>query len=246
LRVLDTWLRPVPPGVPGELYIGGAGLARGYLGRGALTASRFTADPYGAPGDRMYRTGDLARVQDDGTLRVLGRTDHQLKVRGHRVEPGEIEAVLRSHPDVADTVVVGLPDPSGAVRLVAYVTGGATSSLLRPYLAERLPEHLVPSVIMELAALPLTPNGKVDRAALPTPQASGGERARAPRDAREAVLGELFADVLGLDRTGPDDDFFHLGGHSLLAMQLANRLRSTLGVEVALRDIFEHPTPAAL
>ncbi len=246
LRVLDTWLRPVPPGVPGELYIGGAGLARGYLGRSALTASRFTADPHGAPGDRMYRTGDLARVQDDGTLRVLGRTDHQLKVRGHRVEPGEIETVLRGHPDVTDTVVVGLPDPSGAVRLVAYVTGTATSNLLRPYLAERLPEHLVPSVITELAALPLTPNGKVDRAALPAPQASGGERARAPRDAREAVLGELFADVLGLDRTGPDDDFFHLGGHSLLAMQLANRLRSTLGVEVALRDIFEHPTPAAL
>ncbi|MFE2978607.1 amino acid adenylation domain-containing protein [Streptomyces sp. NPDC059258] len=246
LRVLDTWLRPVPPGVPGELYIGGAGLARGYLGRGALTASRFTADPHGAPGDRMYRTGDLARVQDDGTLRVLGRTDHQLKVRGYRVEPGEIEAVLRSHPDVSDTVVVGLPDPSGAVRLVAYVTGTASSGLLRPYLAERLPEHLVPSVVMELPALPLTPNGKVDRAALPAPQASGGERARAPRDAREAVLGELFADVLGLDRTGPDDDFFHLGGHSLLAMQLANRLRSTLGVEVALRDIFEHPTPAAL
>ncbi|MEV8449397.1 amino acid adenylation domain-containing protein [Streptomyces parvus] len=246
LRVLDTWLRPVPPGVPGELYIGGAGLARGYLGRSALTASRFTADPHGAPGDRMYRTGDLARVQDDGTLRVLGRTDHQLKVRGHRVEPGEIETVLRAHPDVTDTVVVGLPDPSGAVRLVAYVTGTATSNLLRPYLAERLPEHLVPSVVMELPALPLTPNGKVDRAALPAPQASGGERARAPRDAREAVLGELFADVLGLDRTGPDDDFFHLGGHSLLAMQLANRLRSTLGVEVALRDIFEHPTPAAL
>ncbi|MFJ9182358.1 amino acid adenylation domain-containing protein [Streptomyces anulatus] len=244
LRVLDTWLRPVPPGVPGELYIGGAGLARGYLGRGALTASRFTADPFGGPGSRMYRTGDLARLQDDRTLYVLGRTDHQLKVRGHRVEPGEIETVLRSHPDVTDTVVVGLPDPGGSVRLVAYVTGTATG--LRPYLAERLPEHLVPSVVMQLPALPLTPNGKVDRAALPAPQASGGERARAPRDAREAVLGELFADVLGLDRAGPDDDFFHLGGHSLLAMQLANRLRSTLGVEVALRDIFEHPTPAAL
>ncbi|EGE39932.1 non-ribosomal peptide synthetase [Streptomyces sp. SID4928] len=244
LRVLDTWLRPVPPGVPGELYIGGAGLARGYLGRGALTASRFTADPFGAPGDRMYRTGDLARIQDDGTLRVLGRTDHQLKVRGHRVEPGEIETALRSHPEVTDTVVVGLPDPSGSVRLVAYVTGAATE--LRPYLAQRLPEHLVPSVVVRLPALPLTPNGKVDRAALPAPQASGGERTRAPRDAREAVLGELFADVLGLDRAGPDDDFFHLGGHSLLAMQLANRLRSTLGVDVALRDIFEHPTPAAL
>ncbi|WP_143671468.1 non-ribosomal peptide synthetase, partial [Streptomyces sp. wa1071] len=227
-----------------DRYIGGAGLARGYLGRGALTASRFTADPFGGPGSRMYRTGDLARLQDDGTLCVLGRTDHQLKVRGHRVEPGEIETVLRSHPDVTDTVVVGLPDPGGSVRLVAYVTGTATG--LCPYLAERLPEHLVPSVVMRLPALPLTPNGKVDRAALPAPQASGGERARAPRDAREAVLGELFADVLGLDRTGPDDDFFHLGGHSLLAMQLANRLRSTLGVEVALRDIFEHPTPAAL
>ncbi|MEU6500074.1 amino acid adenylation domain-containing protein [Streptomyces californicus] len=246
LRVLDTWLRPVPPGVPGELYIGGAGLARGYLGRAALTATRFTADPYGAPGERMYRTGDLARLQDDGTLLVLGRTDHQLKVRGHRVEPGEIEAVLRGHPDISDTVVVGLPDPSGSVRLVAYVTGGATAATLRPHLADRLPEHLVPSVIVELPALPLTPNGKVDRAALPAPQASGGERARAPRDAREAVLGELFADVLGLDRTGPDDDFFHLGGHSLLAMQLANRLRTTLGVDVALRDVFEHPTPAAL
>ncbi|WP_411083388.1 amino acid adenylation domain-containing protein [Streptomyces sp. cmx-18-6] len=244
LRVLDAGLRPVPPGVPGELYIGGAGLARGYLGRGGLTASRFTADPYGGPGSRMYRTGDLARWQRDGTLRVLGRTDHQLKVRGHRVEPGEIENALRSHPDVVDAVVVGLPDPGGSVRLVAYVTGTATG--LRPYLAERLPDHLVPSVLVPLPALPLTPNGKVDRAALPAPQASGGDRTRAPRNAREAVLGELFADVLGLDHAGPDDDFFRLGGHSLLAMQLANRLRSTLGVEVALRDVFEHPTPAAL
>ncbi|MCK1798056.1 amino acid adenylation domain-containing protein [Streptomyces sp. XM4193] len=251
LRVLDGWLRPVPAGTAGELYIGGAGVALGYLGRHALTAERFVADPYGPPGARLYRTGDLARSRPDGTLDVLGRVDHQLKVRGHRVEPGEIEAVLRSLPGVADAVVVGRADrpgdTGGATRLVGYVTGESAgdTAALRSALADRLPEYLVPSVLMPLPALPLTPNGKVDRAALPDPTTTAG-RVRSARDPREAVLGELFADVLGVDRAGPDDDFFTMGGHSLLAMRLANRLRSTLGIEVALRDVFDHPTPAAL
>ncbi|WP_428986060.1 amino acid adenylation domain-containing protein [Streptomyces pyxinae] len=245
LRVLDGWLRPVPPGVPGELYIGGAGVARGYHRRPGLTAARFVADPLGEPGARLYRTGDLAVRLPDDTLRVLGRADHQLKVRGHRVEPSEIEAALLSHPGITDAVVTGQPDPSGALRLVAHVTGDPAGA--REHLAALLPEYLVPSVIMTLPALPLTPNGKVDRAALPAPgQESVPGRTRAPRDAREAVLAELFADVLGLEFAGPDDDFFARGGHSLLAMRLANRLRTTLGVEVALRDVFDHPTPAAL
>ncbi|MFH9072083.1 non-ribosomal peptide synthetase [Streptomyces alboflavus] len=250
VRVLDPWLRPVPPGAPGELYLGGAGVARGYLGKSALTAARFVADPYGAPGERCYRTGDVVQWRPDGTLRVIGRADHQLKVRGHRVEPGEIEAVLRSCPDVGDAVVVGLPDPTGAIRLIGYVTGDAPGAAepaaVRAYVAERLPDYLVPSVLMVLPELPLTPNGKIDRAALPAPQTAAAGGGRTPRDPREAVLAELFADVLGMARVGADDDFFALGGHSLLAMRLANRLRSALDTDVALRDVFDHPTPAAL
>ncbi|MBQ0826114.1 non-ribosomal peptide synthetase [Streptomyces tagetis] len=243
LHVLDGWLRPVPQGTPGELYIGGAGVAAGYLGRPGQTAGRFVADPYGPPGERLYRTGDIAAWRPDGTLRVLGRADHQLKVRGHRVEPGEIEAALRAHPGVGDAVVTGRPDATGAVRLVAHVTGDTEG--LREHLAARLPEYLVPSVLVPLAELPLTANGKVDRARLPGP-GSLSAPSRAPRDAREEVLTGLFADVLGLPSAGPDDDFFALGGHSLLAMRLANRVRSALGTGVALRDVFDHPTPAAL
>ncbi|AYN30693.1 putative NRPS [Streptomyces albus] len=242
LHLLDPWLRPVGAGIPGELYIGGAGVARGYLDRPALTAARFVADPYGEPGARLYRTGDLAQWQPDGTLRILGRTDHQLKVRGHRVEPGEIEAVLRAHPGTGDAVVTGQGEPGGSIRLVAYVTGGTEG--LREHLAEHLPEYLVPSVIVPLDALPLTANGKIDRAALPAPDTA--TTARAPRDPREEVMAGLFADLLGLPAVGADDDFFALGGHSLLALRLANTVRSRLGTDLALRDIFEHPTPAAL
>ncbi|MFJ6074072.1 amino acid adenylation domain-containing protein [Streptomyces sp. NPDC093065] len=246
LHVLDGWLRPVPQGTPGELYIGGAGVATGYLGRPDQTAARFVADPHGTPGERLYRTGDIAEWRPDGTLRILGRADHQLKVRGHRVEPGEIEAVLRAHPSVGDAVVTGDTDTGGAVRLVGYVTGdtGGTEGL-REHLAARLPEYLVPSVLVPLAELPLTANGKVDRSRLPAPGFPAAPT-RAPRDPREEVLTGLFADVLGLPSAGPDDDFFALGGHSLLAMRLANRVRSALGTDVALRDVFDHPTPAAL
>ncbi len=244
LHVLDPWLRPVPAGTLGELYIGGAGLARGYLGRPALTAERFVASPFGPPGARLYRTGDLATWEADGTLRVAGRVDHQVKIRGHRVEPGEIETALRAHPRVEDAVVVAAPDASGTQRLVAYVTGAPSG--LAEFLADRLPAHLVPSLTVPLEKLPLTPNGKVDRAALPAPELAAAERTRAPRDPREAVLVSLFADLLGQPDAGPDDDFFALGGHSLLAMRLAGRVRSALGVDVAIRDVFDHPTPAAL
>ncbi|MER0242572.1 amino acid adenylation domain-containing protein, partial [Streptomyces sp. HSW2009] len=244
LYVLDPWLREVPTGALGELYIGGAGLARGYLGRPGLTAERFVAAPFGPAGARLYRTGDLAARRADGTLRIAGRVDHQVKIRGHRVEPGEIEAVLRQHPGVEDAVVVAAPDASGGQRLIAYVTGAAGG--LADFLAGKLPAHLMPSLTVPLERLPLTPNGKVDRAALPAPERAVSEVARAPRDPREAVLVGLFADLLDQPDAGPDDDFFALGGHSLLAMRLANRIRATLGADVAIRDVFDHPTPAAL
>ncbi len=244
LHVLDPWLRPVPAETLGELYVVGAGLARGYLNRPALTAERFVASPFGPPGARLYRTGDLAAWRADGTLRVAGRVDHQVKIRGHRVEPGEIETALRAHPRVEDAVVIAAPDASGTQRLVACVTGAPDG--IAEFLADRLLAHLVPSLTVPLEKLPLTPGGKVDRAALPAPELGAAERARAPRDPREAVLVGLFADLLGQPDAGPDDDFFALGGHSLLAMRLANRVRSALGVDVAVRDVFDHPTPAAL
>ncbi|MCO5994849.1 non-ribosomal peptide synthetase [Actinoallomurus rhizosphaericola] len=243
LYVLDTALRPVPPGVPGELYLTGAQLARGYHDRPALTAERFVANPFG-PG-RMYRTGDLARWNHHGQLEYLGRTDHQVKIRGIRIEPGEIETVLAGQEGVTSVVVLAREDRPGDRRLVAYVTGDVDPAEVRRAAMRALPESMVPAAVVVLEAFPLTPSGKVDRAALPAPVFGATAGSRAPETPAERLLCEIFAEVLGSESVGADDGFFDLGGDSILAIQLVSRARAA-GLVISARDVFQHRTPAAL
>ncbi|MFC8886351.1 amino acid adenylation domain-containing protein, partial [Streptomyces cinereoruber] len=247
--VLDGRLRPVPPGVTGELYLSGPHLARGYLDRPGLTASRFVADPFDAPGTRMYRTGDLVRWDREGRLAYVGRADDQVKLRGFRIEPGEVAATLLALPGVTAACAVVREDAPGRPRLVAYaVTAdpapGATA--LRDALAEALPHHLVPEAVVVLDALPLLPNGKVDRAALPAPDEEPDRTGPGPRTLREDLVAGIFADVLERPSVGPHDGFFAVGGHSLLAMRVVSRIRALLGADLSVRTLFEHPTAAAL
>ncbi|TDU69091.1 non-ribosomal peptide synthetase [Streptomyces sp. KS 21] len=257
--VLGPGLTPLPPGAVGELYVGGS-VGRGYHGRAELTAERFVADPFGPSGARMYRTGDLARWNADGALEYAGRGDAQVKVRGFRVEPGEVEAAVTAHPGVAQAVVIACEGRAGSSskQLVAYVvpvvTGedtkagdgsGPSRKELHGFVSERLPDFMVPAAFMFLDRLPLAPNGKLDRAALPEPEYNGAAY-RAPRTPREETLAKLFAEVLGVERIGIDDGFFELGGHSLLATRLISRARAEMGIEIPIRKIFDLPTVAAL
>ncbi|WP_248783809.1 non-ribosomal peptide synthetase, partial [Actinoalloteichus caeruleus] len=251
LYVLDERLRPVPPGVTGELYIAGAGVARGYWRRAGLTAARFLACPFGSPGDRMYRTGDLVRWTESGELVFLGRIDEQVKIRGFRIEPGEVESLLVAEPGVAEAAVTVREEPPGDRHLVAYVvpdgTGPCEPDVLRSALARVAPDYLVPSVVVVLRELPLTRNGKLDRAALPAPDRGVPTRGAAPAGTpRERALCELFGQVLGVSDVGVDDNFFAIGGHSLMAARLASRVRAELGVELRIRVIFDFPTPAGI
>jgi non-ribosomal peptide synthetase component F/aryl carrier-like protein len=242
--VLDPRLHPVPIGVPGELYLAGPQVARGYLNRPGLTASRFVADPFGAPGGRMYRTGDRVRWTADGVVEFLGRTDEQVKVRGFRIEPGEIETALRHHPGVVDTVVVARTD-GGRTQLVAYVVGDATASSLREHLRLRLPDYMVPAAFVTLPSLPKTTSGKVDRRALPAPLAAVSDGYREPRTGAEATLARIWGEVLGVELVGADDNFFGLGGDSILSIEVVARARRE-GLALTAKDIFRHQTVAEL
>ncbi|SAK70234.1 non-ribosomal peptide synthetase [Caballeronia calidae] len=257
IYLLDVHGELVPPGAIGELYIGGTGVARGYLNRADLTAERFLDDPFsGKPDARMYRTGDLARWLPDGNLEFLGRNDHQVKIRGFRIELGEIEAQLISHPAVREAVVIARDDSgnnhAGDKHLVAYVTltpgadAAGMADALRTHLTERLPDYMVPAAFVVLDALPLTPNGKLDRRALPAPQWQDPSAYVAPRTPLEHALAQSFASVLGLERVGVSDNFFSLGGHSLLAVRLAAHIQRSLGQSISVRSLFEAPTVAAL
>ncbi|MGF0253978.1 non-ribosomal peptide synthase/polyketide synthase, partial [Rhodococcus erythropolis] len=248
-HVLDGQLRPTPIGQPGELYLAGVQLARGYVGRPDLSSDRFVANPYGTAGERMYRTGDLVRRREDGNLDYIGRTDFQVKFRGQRIELGEIETVLLAHPDVSQAVVLVTVTPTGD-QLVGYVVPGPgrniDAAVLSEFAGRSLPSYMVPAALMVLDALPLNTSGKLDRAGLPEPVFASAKQYREPRTEIERVVADVFADVLGVERVGIDDDFFELGGNSLVATQLVTRVGSALGVQLGVRELFESTTVATL
>jgi amino acid adenylation domain-containing protein len=253
--VLDARLQPVPVGVPGELYIGGDGLARGYFNRPNLTSERFIPSPFSdEPGSRMYKTGDLVRYRVDGNIEYIGRIDHQVKIRGFRIEVGEIEAILVRHPSVREAVVVAREDKTGNKSLVGYLilvksNEPPTVTELRAFLRTQLPDYMVPAAFVFLESYPLTPNKKVNRKALPTPDQARPELGAAfvaPSTQHEEQVAHIWADLLQLEQIGVNDNFFDLGGHSLLATQLIARLHSTFTVDIPLRTVFEKPTVAEL
>src|SRR6266404_3701548 len=253
IHILDRHQQPLPIGVPGELYIGGDGLARGYLNRSELTDEKFVADPFNpATGKRLYKTGDLARWMPDGNIEVLGRLDHQIKIRGFRIELGEIEAAIKQHSAVRDTVVVVQENDSGDKQLVGYVVeergSGPAADELRNVLRQKLPDYMIPAAIVIVDAFPLTPNGKLDRNALPRPdrEGSASETYEPPRTPAEETMAKIWADVLKVERVGVHDNFFDLGGHSLLATKVISRVRATFRIDLPLRSLFQAPTVAAL
>jgi acyl-CoA synthetase (AMP-forming)/AMP-acid ligase II/acyl carrier protein len=253
IYILDAELAPVPIGVVGELYISGASLARGYLGRPDLTATGFVPDSHSSdPGDRMYRTGDLGRFRPDGTIELRGRIDEQIKIRGHRVEPGEVVAVLKTYPALRHVAVAARKDHHGDNLLVAYYVDRDerfNPESMRQFMAERLPAYMVPSLFMAVESIPTTPSGKTDFRALPDPPPARPGLSNgyvAPRNEIETALVEIWADVLGLERVGIHDDFFVIGGHSLRATQVMSRLQATMGIEIPVSRIFEAPTVAGL
>jgi acyl-CoA synthetase (AMP-forming)/AMP-acid ligase II/acyl carrier protein len=255
IYLLDEHLRPVAPGTPGEIHVGGAGLARGYRNRPDLTSEKFIPNPFGRDsGGRLYKTGDLARALPDGQLIFLGRVDNQIKIRGYRIEPGEIEQALSRHPQIRASVVVAREDTPGEKRLVDYIVttpdATPTHTALRDFLRDVLPEYMLPVAFVRLDAVPLTPNGKVDRAALPAPDAANTLQDDAEAEIEctvtEQRVAEIVGELLKLEEIGLDDNFFLLGGHSLLGAQLIARLREAFGVEIGLRSLFEAPTVAAL
>ncbi|WP_165606768.1 non-ribosomal peptide synthetase [Mycolicibacterium iranicum] len=243
--VLDSSLRPVAPGVVGELYVAGAGLACGYIGRPGLSASRFVACPFGKPGERMYRTGDVMCWGADGELRYMGRSDEQVKIRGYRIELGEVQSALAGLDGIAQAEVIVREDRPGDKRLVGYVTGAADPALLRAELADRLPDYMIPAAVVVVDAIPLTVNGKLDKRALPAPEYQDADSYRAPSDAVEEILADIYAHVLGLGRVGVDESFFELGGDSILSMQVVARARAA-GVLCRPRDVFVEQSVARL
>lgn len=252
LYVLDSRLRPVPAGVPGELFIGGDGVTRGYLNREELTQERFLPNPF-ATGSRIYRTGDLVRIGADGALHFIGRTDHQVKVRGHRIELGEIEARLGQHPSVAEAVVVAREDKANDVRIVAYLrykSGFATETELADFVRAALPDYMVPVHFVKMESFPLTPNAKVDRKALPRPSEVKPEEHKiefiVPANEVQERIAETFKTVLGVERVGAMDNFFELGGHSLLAVLVHRDLKKNVAPQLSITDIYRFPTVSGL